>query len=397
MKITSIKQRELQGTLKTDGEFWEDRLVRPLDVYPEHKNDVYRAGLQKTNANGYPIKAVFLEIHTDEGIVGVSGPIAPEIAYIIDEQFRWLLIGADPIASERLWDVMYRHAIHGRKGNTMLAISAIDCGLWDVRGKAANMPVHRLLGGPVRTTFPAYASMLGYSIEPSRAAERARQYAAMGYTAQKWFFRYGPTDGRQGIERNIALVRAVREAVGDDVDIMMDAWSSWDVPYSVMMCERMAEYDIAWLEEPVLADKIDSYAELRSRVDTPISGGEHEYTRWGFKALLEAEACDVYQADTYWAGGISEMVKIAALCSTYDKVLIPHGHSTPANAHFTAAMSPVLTPMIEYLVKWNEIHQHFLATPVKPVNGMITVSDAPGLGIEIDPAKVESERELKWG
>lgn len=397
MKITQIKLREVQGTLKTDGEFWEDRLVRPLDVYPEHKNDLYRAGLQATGATGYPIKAVFLEIYTDDGIVGVSGPIAPEIAYIIDEHFRWLIIGADPIASERLWDVMYRHAIHGRKGNTMLAISAIDCGMWDIRGKAADMPVHRLLGGPVRTSFPAYASMLGFSIEPARAAERARQYAAMGYTAQKWFFRHGPTDGKAGIARNIALVRAVREAVGNDVDIMMDAWSSWDVPYSVMMCERLAEYDIAWLEEPVLADKIDSYAEIRGQVRTPISGGEHEYTRWGFKQLLEAGACDVYQADTYWAGGISEMVKIAALCSTYDKVLIPHGHSTPANAHFTAAMSPVLTPILEYLVKWNEIHQHFLTAPVKPVAGMVTVSDAPGLGIAVDPAKVEAERELKWG
>jgi len=128
----------------------------------------------------------------------------------------------------------------------------------------------------------------------------------------------------------------------------------------------------------------------------PIATGEHEYTRWGLKQLLDADAAEVYQADIYWAGGISETLKIAALVSAYDRVLIPHGHSTLTNAHFIAAQTPVLCPILEYLVKWNQIHQYFLLNPLEPVNGMITMPDRIGMGLALDPAKIEAEVELRW-
>jgi L-alanine-DL-glutamate epimerase-like enolase superfamily enzyme len=397
MKITNVKLRLVSGSMPTTGEFWEERLIRPIDIYPEHKAERAGAGIRDDgNATVYPHSAVFIEIETDEGITGLGGPIPREIAYIVDHDFRGLLIGADPIATERIWDQLYRQAIHGRKGNAMLAISAIDCTLWDLRGKVANMPVYQLLGGPVRTEFPAYASMLGYSIAPGKAGERAREAVAQGYTAMKWFFRDGPTDGRAGIARNVALVKELREAVGPDVEIMLDAWSSWDVPYTVQMSERLAEYAPRWIEEPVLADKIDACAEIRRRSKVPIATGEHEYTRWGIKQLLDAGAADVIQADIYWAGGISETLKIAALCSAYDIPLIPHGHSTLTNAHFIAAQTPVLCPILEYLIKWNEIHQYFLLHPLTPVNGTITMPARPGMGLELDPAKIEAEDELRW-
>ena len=177
---------------------------------------------------------------------------------------------------------------------------------------------------------------------------------------------------------------------------MLDAWSSWDVPYTIQMAERLADYDVRWIEEPVLADKIDACAEIRRRSKVPIATGEHEYTRWGLKQLMDARAADVLQPDIYWAGGISEMVKIAALASVYDLVLIPHGHSTPATAQFIAAQSPTLCPILEYLIKWNEIHQFFFLNPLKPVDGMISVPVRPGMGIELDEAKIETERELRW-
>ena len=325
-----------------------------------------------------------------------GGPINEDVASIIDRDFRWLLIDADPLATERLWDKMYRHAIHGRKGNTMLAISAIDCTLWDLRGKAAGLPVYRLLGGPVRQSFPAYASALGFSLEPERVRQRAKEFVAQGFGGMKWFFRDGPTDGRPGIQRNVALVETLRDAVGPDVDLMLDAWSSWDVPYTVAMSERLVPYEPRWIEEPVLTDKIASCAAIRRRSKIPIATGEHEYTRWGMKHVMDAEAADIIQPDIYWAGGISEMLKIAALASAYDVVLIPHGDSTPATAHFIAAQSPTLCPMLEYLVKWNEVYQHFFAQSIKPVNGMITVPDRPGMGIALDPAKIENERLLLW-
>jgi L-alanine-DL-glutamate epimerase-like enolase superfamily enzyme len=397
MRITNVKLRLLSGSMPVEGEFWEERLSRPLDIYPEHKAARGLFGDTRLGDKAsYPIDAVFVQIETDEGVTGLGGPIPPSVAFIIDKDFRWLLQGADPIASERLWDLMYRHAIHGRKGDTMLAISAVDCALWDLRGKAAGLPVYRLLGGPVRETFPAYASALGFSVELQQVEQRARWIVEQGYTATKWFVRHGPTDGRGGMERNVELVRTLRESLGPNVDIMLDAWSSWDVPYTIQMSERLAEFDVRWIEEPVLADKIEACAEIRRRSRVPIATGEHEYTRWGLKQLMDAGAADVLQPDIYWAGGISEMLKIAALASVYDLVLIPHGHSTPATAHFIAAQSPTLCPILEYLIKWNEIHQFFFRTPLKPVDGMITVPQGPGMGVELDEAKIASERELRW-
>ena len=396
MKIVDLKLREISGTMEHPDPFWEERLIRPVDVYPEFREQ--GADFSTSLGDGrYAIRAVFLEIHTDDGIVGLAGPCSRMEAFIIDTSLRPLLVGGDPLAIERLWDVMYRASIHGRKGETMMAISVVDCGLWDLKGKALGQPVFRLLGGPTRTSFPAYASALGFSIEPEDAAARASQFASEGYTATKWFFRDGPTDGPDGIRRNLTLARTLREAVGDDVDIMLDAWSSWNVPYAIRMANRLAEYNIRWLEEPVLADKLDSYAQIRDGSPIDISGGEHEYTRWGFRQIVERGAMDVLQPDIYWCGGLSETIKICSLASAFDLPVIPHGHSSHATAHLIASQPPTVTPIQEFLIKWNAIHQFFLEEPLNPVNGTITVPDAPGMGIAIDEAKVESERELRFG
>ena len=399
MKITDFRLRELTGSFDFPGEFWEERLSRPVDVYPEHKAAGPVSGFwlpRKVEEGRYQVRTVFLQVETDEGVTGVAGPVAHDVAYIIDQQFRGLLLGEDPRANERCWDLMYRFAVHGRKGEAMMAISAIDCALWDLKGKWLGQPVYRLLGGPIRETVPAYASMLGYSLEPGKVRERARDVAAQGYTATKWFPRHGPTDGRAGIAKNVELMATLREAVGPDVDVMLDAWMSWDVPYTVGMARRLAEFAPRWIEEPVMPDKIDACAEVRRRSPVPTATGEHEYTRWGMKALLDAGAADLLQPDTYWAGGITELVKIAALASAYDVPIIPHGHSVPTNLHLTAALPTTAAPMVEYLVKWNDLLQFFWKDPVRPVNGAVTVPQTPGMGTEIDPAKIERERELRW-
>jgi len=395
MRITDIRLRQVTGTLPFEGIFWEERLIQPLDIYPEFRNGG-RLEMQQTNEKGLPISSIFIEIETDEGITGIGGPTSLDVAFIIYRQFRLLLIGEDPRANERLWDIMYRSAVHGRKGETMFAISVLDCALWDLRGKWAHSPVYQLLGGPVRTEVNAYASALGHSIEPEKAAKQAKAFADEGYVATKWFVRNGPTDGPEGIRKNIELVETLREAVGPDVDIMIDAWMSWDVPYTVKMSHLLIDYNPRWLEEPVMPDKIDSYAQIRAQSLVPISGGEHEYTRWGIKQLLDAEAVDLLQPDIYWAGGITEMQKIIALASAYDIPVIPHGHSTPAGMHLTAAQPVTQVPLVEYLVKWNEIHQYFWQEPVKPVNGVVTVPNRPGLGTELDPTKFETDRYLDF-
>ncbi len=395
MKITDVRLHQVSGTLPYEGVFWEERLIQPIDVYPEYRAR-QRKEMRSTDGAGLPISAVFIEIETDEGVTGIGGPTSIDVAFIAYRQFRDLLIGEDPIATERLWDIMYRSAVHGRKGEAMFAISVLDCALWDLRGKWANAPVYQLLGGPIRKEIPAYASALGYSIEPEKAFNQAKKFADEGYKATKWFVRNGPADGHDGIRKNVELIRTLREAVGPDVEIMIDAWMSWDVPYTIRMSELLLEYRPYWIEEPVMPDKIDQYAEIRERSLVRTAGGEHEYTRWGIKQLLDVRAVDFVQADTYWAGGISELQKIITLGSVYDIPVIPHGHSTPANAHLSAA-SPILNvPWIEYLVKWNDVHQHFLKNPIKPVNGVITVSDRPGLDMELDAAKFETEKYLDF-
>lgn len=393
MKITDIRLIEAQGRLQFEGRFWEERLVRPVDAYPDQRAEG-AAVLQGLSENEYRVTSIFVEVLTDGSVTGLGGPITADQAWIISRQLKALLIGQDALATERAWDRLYRHAVHGRKGVVMQAISAIDCALWDLKGKWANAPVYRLLGGPLREDIPAYASALGYSVRPEDAAQRARELVAQGYTATKWFFRHGPGSGKAGMELNIALAQALREAVGDVVDLMLDAWMSWDVPYATAIAPALAEVAPRWLEEPAAPDRLESCAEIRRRVSFPIASGEHEYTRWGIKQLLDAGAVDVAQPDIYWAGGISELVKICALASTYDVQVIPHGHSTPATAHLLFAQPPQLCPYIEYLVKWNEVHQCFFDQPLKPVNGRVVPPERPGMGVALDPTKIEQQREL---
>jgi L-alanine-DL-glutamate epimerase-like enolase superfamily enzyme len=396
MKITDVRLHQVSGTLPFEGQFWEERLIQPIDVYPEYRSRNQRKEMRATDEGGVPITSVFVEIETDEGVTGIGGPTSVDVAFIVWRQFRDILLGEDPIANERLWDLMYRSAVHGRKGEAMFAISVIDAAIWDLKGRWANAPVYKLLGGPIRREVPAYASALGFSIEPERAHERAKMFVEQGFRATKWFPRNGPTDGHDGIRANIALVEALRDAVGPDTEIMIDAWMSWDVPYTISMAEQLLEYRPYWIEEPVMPDQIDAYAQIRAQSPVRTAGGEHEYTRWGINQLLEAQALDFVQADTYWAGGITEMQKIFTLGSVHALPVIPHGHSIPANLHLSVAQPVTLVPWIEYLVKWNEIHQNFLKFPVKPVNGVITVNDEPGLGMDLDPAKIESETYLDF-
>ena len=394
MKITHVRVFQVEGVVEHEGEFWEERLVRPIDIYPEHKVEVFNE-MEKLPSGEYRIVSNFVEIGTDAGVTGIGGPMNLPQAFVVETTLKPLLLGHDPLAIERLWDRMYRFLVHGRKGLQMMALSVVDCALWDLKGKYFNTPVYKLLGGPTRPEIPAYASMLGYSLDPELVQERAEEAVRQGYRATKWFFRDGPTDGVAGIHRNLRLVKTLRESVGPDVDIMLDAWMSWSVPYALQMSERLAEYHPRWLEEPVLPDKIAQYAEIRAGSRVPIAGGEHEYTRWGHKQLLDARAVDVLQPDVHWAGGISELMKIITLASAYDIPVIPHGNSA-GTIHVLAAWPETTCPLLEFLVKWNVSGQYFYKTPNVPVNGIMALPTGPGLGVELDPDKTAHQTEITF-
>ncbi|MBI62923.1 MAG: mandelate racemase/muconate lactonizing protein [Chloroflexi bacterium] len=388
MKITKIIIRKLFGTINFDGQFWEERLVRPIDIYPE-----YEIEQRETNKKGkFLTESIFIEIYTDNDLSGIAGPIDEQQAFIIEKNLSEIILGKDPLAIELLWDQMHRLSVHGRQGITMQAISAIDCALWDIKGKYFNTPIYNLIGGPTRNSIPAYASMLGFSVtDMSLVAERALAYKAKGFDAQKWFFRYGPMSGKEGLKKNIELVETLRNTLGEDYDIMLDCWQSMDYQYVLELARNIEPFRPFWLEEVVMPDRIDIYKKIKEKINIPLSGAEHEYTRWGMFRFLEKKALDILQPDIYWAGGLSEVMKIANLASTYDLIIIPHGHSSNATLHFSLSQIPIHTPYQEFLIKWNIVHQHFLKYPEIPVQGQFRIPTRNGLSMELDQEKVEKE------
>lgn len=366
----------------------EERQLQMLDIYPDY------AARPAGRGHVTRLTLTYVEVETDDGASGLFGPIFDETAVIILRKLAPYLAGADPLAYERIWDILYRQDRHARKGYEMMAISAVDCALWDLRGKLLDLPVYRLLGGPTRAHVACYASMLGHSLDLGLVRERAQAAVAQGYRAQKWFFRYGPTGGLEGMERNVALVRTVREAVGPDIEIMFDCFMGGDVTYITRLLERIAEYQPRWLEEPVPPDRIADFAAIRRGTRVPIATGEHEYTRWGFLQLLQADAVDVIQADPDWCGGISELVKICTLASAFGRHVVPHGHSLLPALHVIAAQPPGTCPLLEYLILAQPGKQHFHRRFLQPEGGSLPLPSTPGLGIELDEAKIEQRTDL---
>ena len=365
----------------------EERQLQMLDVYPEFAR-------RPAGGGAIRVTGTYVEVRTDEGATGLFGPIFPETASIVLAKLASYVVGQDALAVERIWDILYRQDRHARKGYEMMAISAVDCAVWDLRGKLLGLPVYRLLGGPTRERVDCYASMLGHSLDAGLVQARAKAIVEQGFTAQKWFFRYGPSDGLEGIERNIALVRAVREAVGPTIEIMFDCFMGGDATWAIRLCERIAEFYPSWIEEPVPADRIGDFAAIRRATRVPVATGEHEYTRWGFLELLKADAIDVLQSDPDWCGGISELVKICTLASVYGRHVFPHGHSIYPALHVIAAQSPAVCPMAEFLLLPQTAKQALHANQAWPEGGSIALPAAPGLGLVLDEAPIDTRHEL---
>ncbi|MGA3088450.1 MAG: L-rhamnonate dehydratase [Terriglobales bacterium] len=335
-----------------------------------------------------------VEVFSDDGHVGLgNAALAPQITkQVVDSYLKPLLLGQDPWDLERLWQHMYRKIMaFGRKGIGMVAISALDIALWDLLGKSAKQPVYRLLGGRTKQRIPVYASRL-YSVELSELAAEAKGYKDEGYQAVKLRFGWGPADGARGMQRNLELVRTVREAVGDGVDVAADAYMGWTLDYAKRMLPLLEPFHLRWLEEPVSPDDILGYAELKSYGRIPIAGGEHEFTLYGFRDLLEARALDYIQFDTNRVGGITQARKIAALAEAHSIPVIPHAGQMH-NYHLV--MASLNSPMAEYfpivdVEVGNELFWYIFQGEPKAVAGYIDLDDStPGLGLTIDEAGLE--------
>ena len=342
------------------------------------------------------MSALYLRLRTQGGLEAIYGPIDQESVPVLQRDLAPFLVGRDPLAVEALWDRMHRKDRHGRAGHFMMATSAADNALWDLRGRLLGLPVFRLLGGS-RSRVPVYASCLGFSLEPGKAEAKARSLKAEGFRAQKWFLAHGPAEGREGLVKNVDLVRRLREAVGDDVDLMFDAFMGWDLPYALAWAKEAEPFHPRWIEEAFPPDNLESFVALREATSIPVASGEHFYGRWEVERYLAARALHVVQADPEWCGGVSELVKIATLASAHDAHLVPHGHALHAALHVVASQSPATCPMGEYLLAKMALPEHpwyfshFEREPLRVEKGEVLLTERPGFGIELDPARVEKE------
>ena len=379
MKITEIRTRVVQ---------WRGKTV-PLPPHfctnPMDLLSLPRASMETFTFHGWLI----VEVFTDDGHVGIgNAALSPHVTKeTIDRYLAPLLIGADPWDVEYLWQHMYRRTMaFGRKGIGMVAISAVDIALWDVLGKTAKHPVYRLLGGRTKARIPVYASRL-YSTPLDELAAEARSYQEQGYRAMKLRFGWGPTDGAEGMRRNVELVQTVRDAVGNDIDIMADAYMGWTLDYAKRMLPLLEPLNLRWLEEPVIPDDIHGYAELKAYGRVPIAGGEHEFTLYGFRELLEARAVDYIQFDTNRVGGITQARKVAALAEAHSVPVVPHAGQMH-NYHVVMASlnSPIAEhfPLVDVEVG-NELFWYIFKGEPKARDGYVDLDDtAPGLGLTID-------------
>ncbi len=331
---------------------------------------------------------LIVEIECDDGTVGIgNAALAPHATKTtIDTYLKPLLIGTDPLDSEYIWQSMYRRTLpFGRKGIGMVAMSAIDLAVWDAKGKILKQPVFKLLGGRTKPSLPVYASRL-YSQPTDTLAAEAKAYADEGFKAVKLRFGWGPKDGLEGMHKNVALVEAAREAVGDGVDIMADCYMGWTVEYARRMLRLLEPYNMRWVEEPVISDDLAGYAELRALGHVAISGGEHEYTLHGFRQALDLKAYDIVQFDVNRVGGITAAQKITDLCEAYDIPVIPHAGQMH-NYHIS--MSSYAAPISEYFPKvpvevGNELFWYIFDGEPVAVNGHVNLSDeAPGFGLAL--------------
>lgn len=335
-----------------------------------------------------------IRITSDSGHVGWGegyGPAGVIRAGI--EHLMPFVIGMNPLEIETIWSIMYRRTLDfARRGTLVASMSAIDVALWDLKGKILGQPVHLMLGGKKRNAIVPYATGMYFSNgtngkQGAMLSKEAKQYADLGYKAMK--MKVG-----LGIEEDIEHVKMVRKAIGPNINLMIDANHAYNLREAVHLAKAVEPYNIYWFEEPISPEYYGQYAELRSKTTIPIAGGECEYLRFGFQTLLQSNSVDIIQPDICATGGLTEAKRIAALASVYGVEVVPHtwgtGIAIAAALHFVYNLDTVpgrLKPptcYVEYDRTENGLRDELTHTDMVFENGEIQISDAPGLGFEVN-------------
>lgn len=334
----------------------------------------------------------FVKVYTDEDLTGVGEcfgwGIGPAVTEAVAKQLKRVLVGHNPFNIEYLWEAMYRECSFF---TTPVPYSGIEIALWDIIGKKVRKPVCDLIGGRTRDRVRVYSHASGRT--PAELAKSALGLVEEGYRAVK-FDPFGSWRRDRLIERSELRkaekkVKAVREAVGEDVDILLEGHRRFSLPMAVKIGRTLEKYDLMFFEEPVPAENVDTMAKLAAHLDVPIATGEHLFTRYQFREYIEKKAADILQPDLANTGGISEVKKIADMAETHYIGVAPHNPNGPvctmASVHLCATISNfVILEYIAHDVPWREE----IATPIHVEKDYIRVPTEPGLGIEINEEEI---------
>lgn len=340
---------------------------------------------------------VFVKVTTDGGIVGwgeAFGDRALTVVTAITELKRYL-VGTDPLRIEHHWQAMYRGAFW--RGGPILnaAISGLDIALWDIYGKAVNQPIWQLMGGKCRDRIRLYLAPGGRT--PSEIAANATKAVERGFTALKWCptasVATPPLAGVTGANLAAAQIKAVRESVGDAPDIMLDFHGQLTPAMAIVYAKAVEPYRPLFIEEPVLPEHSAQIPRIAAMTSTPIATGERIFTKYGFRAILEAGGVGMIQPDLGICGGLTEARKIAAMADAYGVGVGPHNAYGPI---LTVAALHLDACIPNFVIQEHQEHvsmgQGIFREPLRQANGHVAVPEGPGLGIEVDEAAVRRRR-----
>ncbi len=366
---------------REQGHWLVDTLIAtPMSAYPEYKQSRTSFGINV-------MKSIVVEVEASDGTIGISaGQGGAPACYMIEQHFRRFIVGQDPRNLNRIWDQMFRASrYYGGKGVPLWAISAVDLALWDLLGLLREEPFYQMIGGAVRNEIELYCT----GIRPDVAKEA-------GFIGGKMPLPHSPADRREGLNANVKQFREMRDRVGPDFHLMADCWMALDVPYAVELAYALQEIGMYWLEEVLHPDDFDGYKLLKERVPwMRWTTGEHEYTRYGFRKLIESRSVDILQPDVMWCGGLTELLRISAMAAAYDIPVVPHG-SGAYSYHFVVTQPHC--PFCEYLntstdcLSFPPVFGNMFENELLPKNGKIKLTDDPGWGLKLNRKGLELNR-----
>ena len=373
LRVYNVKPSDKAGTYfrQGDAKHW---LVDSLISNPMSGYEKYR---EKRSSWGIGVLgAIVVEIETEDGVVGVAtGSGGVPAAWMIHNHFRRFIVGQDARNINLIWDQLYRSSLpYGRKGLPIMAISAVDLALWDLNGKVRGEPVYNLIGGKVRDEITFYCT----TPEPV-------SIKALGFWGAKVPLPHSHFDGEEGMRKNYEFLKRHRDSVGPNYPLMVDCYMSLTADYAIRLAELCKPLNIHWWEEVLSPDDVEGFRQIKAAQPTlKWTTGEHEYTRYGFRRLLEERLLDIVQPDVMWVGGLTETLKIAAHASAYDVVVVPHG-SGPYSYQFIASQTgPAFCEYVAASADGKTIMPVFgdlFEGEAMPVNGKLRISDAPGFGM----------------